>query len=381
MPKPHFSNVYDVIIIGGGVAGLTSAIHLSRHRLAVLVIEKHEYPRHKVCGEYVSNETLPYLHSLNIDPHALGATTIARFELSTRQGTLISSSLPLGGFGISRFTFDAALANEAIQQGASLIHDKVTELRYNRGSFFISTQQQKVFTAPVAIGAYGKRSALDKLMDRDFTFKRSPFLAVKTHVKGTFPDDLVALHNFDGGYCGVSKVEDGSINLCYITSFAAFKKYKNTEEFQERVVFQNPFLKAVFKDSQPVFKSPLTISQISFDKKMPVEGHVLMCGDSSGLIHPLCGNGMGMAIRSAQILSGLIVDYFTSETKSREVLEKKYMEKWEHEFSTRLGVGRLIATLFGHDLSTRLSMAILKIFPWLLPRLIRLTHGKPMAPA
>lgn len=63
----------DVIIIGGGLAGLSSAIHLSKHDLSVLVIEKNSYPKHKVCGEYISNEVLPYLDYLEIDVFKLGA--------------------------------------------------------------------------------------------------------------------------------------------------------------------------------------------------------------------------------------------------------------------------------------------------------------------
>lgn len=64
---------FDVIIIGGGLAGLTSAIYLSKHKISVLIIEKNTYPKHKVCGEYVSNEVLPFLRFLDIDPILLGA--------------------------------------------------------------------------------------------------------------------------------------------------------------------------------------------------------------------------------------------------------------------------------------------------------------------
>ncbi|HNU89628.1 MAG TPA: FAD-dependent oxidoreductase, partial [Ferruginibacter sp.] len=53
------SSTTDITIIGGGLAGLVSAIHLSKAGLAVTLIEKNEYPKHKVCGEYVSNEVLP----------------------------------------------------------------------------------------------------------------------------------------------------------------------------------------------------------------------------------------------------------------------------------------------------------------------------------
>ena len=126
-------------------------------------------------------------------------------------------------------------------------------------------------------------------------------MGVKIHVSGQFSEEKVALHNFKGGYCGVSKVENESINLCYITNYKAFKKHKDIAAFQEDVLFKNTALKELFKNSKPQFQNPLAISQISFETKNPIENHMIMCGDSAGMIHPLCGNGMGMAIRSSGV--------------------------------------------------------------------------------
>ena len=80
-------------------------------------------------------------------------------------------------------------------------------------------------------------------MKRKFIQNKSPYLAVKIHVKGDFPDNVIGLHNFNGGYCGVSKVENNSINLCYITDYESFKKFKNISNFQRKVVYKNRYLK------------------------------------------------------------------------------------------------------------------------------------------
>ena len=103
-----------------------------------------------------------------------------------------------------------------------------------------------------------------------------------------------------------------------------------------------------------------------------------MCGDTAGLIHPLCGNGMSMAIRSAQIASQLILKYFQSDDKSRETLEKEYEKAWKSTFKTRLYVGQLIASLFSKDQLAEGLILLLQWFPNLLPRIIKYTHGKPM---
>jgi flavin-dependent dehydrogenase len=368
----------DVIIIGGGLAGLSSAIHLSKHDLSVLVIEKNSYPKHKVCGEYISNEVLPYLDYLEIDVFKLGAKKINRFELSTTKNKLIKADLPLGGFGISRYCLDKTLAEKTKSKHVKIIQDLVVDIQFLNDEFSVETKTNSIYKSKIVIGAYGKRSNIDIKLDRKFIKKKSPFLAVKTHVKGNFPNNLVALHNFEGGYCGVSKVEDDSINLCYITNFETFKKFKNIDEFQQKVIFRNKALKTIFENSKSVFEEPLTISQISFETKNPIDNHIIMCGDTAGMIHPLCGNGMSMAIRSSQMASELIIDYLQGKIVSRQNLEKQYHQAWNKEFKNRLRVGHFVATLFSkNDLSEILILG-LKQFPNILPKIIKRTHGKPM---
>ena len=115
---------YDVIIVGGGLAGLTAAILLSRQKKKVLVVEKKTYPFHKVCGEYVSNEVLPFLRSIGFDPFDYGATHISRLRISTPSGKNIVSPLGLGGFGLSRFTTE-----EEIDYTVKAISETVIKLR------------------------------------------------------------------------------------------------------------------------------------------------------------------------------------------------------------------------------------------------------------
>ena len=371
---------FDVIIIGGGLAGLTNAIHLSKSIHRVLLIEKNSYPKHKVCGEYISNEVLPYLNSLGIDPIKVGAKQISKVQISTTKGNLIKSELPLGGFGMSRYFLDSLLLKKVRLNGVQVLKDTVESVIFEKDIFTVQTKDSGAFQSKITIGAFGKRSVLDLKMNRKFIKKKSPYLAVKIHVKGDFPEDLIALHNFKGGYCGVSKVENNSINLCYITEYNSFKKYKNISDFHQQVVFKNKHLKKIFKESKSVFKKPLTISQISFETKKPVENHIIMCGDTAGMIHPLCGNGMGMAITSARLASIRILQFLNGEIKTREGLEKQYFKDWNKEFKTRLKTGHFIARLFRSQTISQIAYSILKIIPFLLPKMIQFTHGKYIKP-
>lgn len=368
----------DVIIIGGGLAGLTGAIHLSKKGLNVTLIEKSEYPRHKVCGEYISNEILPYLLWLDIDVLQFSPEKISTFEFTTQNGKIARTKLPLGGFGISRYMLDNILYQKALSNGCVILKETVTDISFDNDEFSVTIPNQ-ILSAKLVLGAFGKRSNIDQFMSRDFITKKSPWLAVKAHYSGKISNDIVALHNFNGGYCGVSKVENNIINICYLADYATFKKYKNIEEYQKNVLYKNEYLKSVFKNSNLLFDKPLTISQISFDKKQPVENHILMIGDSAGLIHPMCGNGMAMAIHSAKIASEIILDYHSGKIESRNLLEKSYAKQWKKNFGKRLLMGRLLARILTNKTITNGFVAIVARLPLVLSQIIKQTHGKPIA--
>lgn len=201
---------------------------------------------------------------------------------------------------------------------------------------------------------------------------------MKAHYRGDFPADTVGLHNFDGGYCGVSKVEDDILNICYLVNYESFKNFKQIEAHREQVLYRNQHLKEVFENSTPLFDKPLTISQVSFTEKEKVLRHILMIGDTAGLIHPLCGNGMAMAIQSAQIASEKVLDYFAAEGKNRLLMEQDYTKAWNKMFSSRMRTGRVLSRLFRNEKLSATMMKGLILFPGLLPGIIRRTHGQPL---
>ncbi len=368
-----------IIIVGGGLAGLTSAIHLAIHGIKVVLIEKEEYPKHKVCGEYISNEVLPYFDFLNINLNTIHPVEISKFILSTQQGDIIHSKLPLGGFGISRYTLDHHLAKKAKDSGVEIIQDQVLDINYSADKFQVKTAKNSILTCEYVIGSYGKRSILDKVLKRNFSLKKSPWLAVKAHYKAEIETNTVALHNFKGGYCGISKVERDKVNVCYLVHYDSFKKYRDIDSFQKEVMCKNQHLKSFFEEAELLFDRPLTISQINFDKKRPIKNHIFMVGDSAGLIHPLCGNGMAMAIQSAQILCDLLIKNHNSSIKLNRIdLEKLYTKQWNITFSKRLSAGRILQRVLLNGNLQQLSYALACLVPSAVPKVIKQTHGEPL---
>jgi flavin-dependent dehydrogenase len=367
----------QIAIIGGGLAGLTAAIHLSKTKKSVILFEKNTYPKHKVCGEFISNEVLPYFEELGLNIESLQPTHIHKTSISINSGKSISANLPLGGFGISRYQLDNYLYDKAKEFGCLIIHQQVNEIDFSDDFFTIQTENNETFQAKIVLGAFGKRSNLDVKLKRSFIQKKSPWLAVKAHYKGKFPNDLVELHNFDGGYCGVSKVENDIINICYLAKYESFKKEKDILNFQTNVLNKNPKLKAIFDNSELLFEKPLTISQISFQTKKQVENNILMLGDTAGLIHPLCGNGMAMAIHSAKIASECTIDFLNGKINRKE-LEINYTNQWNFNFKSRIQMGKMLSKLLLSPFLSNMMMKWLIIFPKSLPFLIQKTHGKPI---
>ena len=369
----------QVIIIGGGLAGLTAAIHLCKNRIDVVLIEKESYPHHKVCGEYLSQEIIPYLHSLEIDIDNLDPPRIKRMEYSSISGKAISCDLEMGGIGISRYSLDHFLYKKAKNAGCGIINSSVTEVEYKNGQFLVTTSEGEIISSEFVLGAYGKRSNLDKKLDRSFIQEQSGWLAVKAHYRvqsDFYPEDLVSLHNFNGGYCGLSKTELNTINVCYLATYRSFKNYKNIEDYKEQVLRQNPHLNNFFNNAEMVFDKELSIAQVNFDKKSLIEEHILMIGDSAGLIHPLCGNGMAMAIHSAKIASENILQFYEKKNCTRSDIENRYIEEWNHHFRSRIKAGRLLQKILLNKSLSDISQSFLSKAPGILPHIIRRTHGK-----
>ncbi len=369
---------FDVIIIGGGLAGLTSAIHLAGEGYKLLLIERYPYPHHKVCGEYVSNEVVPYLKSLGVTLPKVAA--IDTLQLSTKHGKLLQTKLPLGGFGISRYTFDNALYKRALSLGVSVKFETVKNVTYLNDSFAIDTENENSYSAKVAIGAYGKRSGLDKQLNRNFIYKNAPWIGVKAHYAfPEFPENLVALHNFEGGYGGLSKTESGAVNFCYLTSYKSFQTVKSIEKFNSNIVARNKFLNHFLRHAKPLFDQPMSIAQVSFESKQTIKDHILMCGDTAGLIHPLCGNGMAMAIHSAKLASERIDNFFKESGYNRSKMESDYSKKWKSTFRRRLQTGRALQAILLSARASDILMGTITKSPGLIRSLIKRTHGKPIA--
>ena len=372
---------YDIAVIGGGLAGLSLAIQSAERGYKTVLFEKEQYPFHKVCGEYISHESSYFLQRLGINLSSLQLPQINKLVVSDVKGKAYHFPLDLGGFGISRFCLDNLLYEIALSKGV-VVHTKtkVTDVLYKEDGFIITTSSGH-FKAKIACGAYGKKSNLDVQWKRHFVQQKenklNNYIGIKYHIRYPQPPDTIALHNFRDGYCGISQIEDDACCLCYLTTANNLKKYNNSiGDMEKNILSQNPFLQHIFSTAHFLYAHPLAISGISFSEKTRVENNVLMLGDTAGLITPLCGNGMSMAMHSS-LLAFQNIDTFLSQKITRNAMEKNYSLQWKQQFERRLLIGRMVQRLFGGNTSTALFLKTMNAVPLLAKAIIKATHGKP----
>ncbi|WP_439505791.1 NAD(P)/FAD-dependent oxidoreductase [Sediminibacterium sp.] len=372
--------VYDIAIVGGGLAGLALSIQSAKAGFSVVLFEKEQYPFHKVCGEYISLESWDFVENLGVPLSKLQLPIVNKLMVTAPNGNRIEHSLDLGGFGISRYSIDQSLYELAKGLGVRVEAGvKVDDIFFEADIFRVHASVGMI-QSRIAVGSFGKRSNLDVKWKRPFILGKQKqldnFIGVKYHIDIDWPNDLIALHNFKDGYCGISNIEDGKTCLCYLTTANNLKTNGGSIEAMEQTVLKaNPYLRDILNKAVHLYETPVTIAQISFERKSLIENHVLMVGDAGGMITPLCGNGMSMALHGSKLAYEAIAPFLRNEL-SREAMEQEYSNAWSKTFAQRLKVGRLVQRFFGKTWITNLFVAMLKPFPFLVRAIVKQTHGE-----
>ena len=364
---------------------MSCAIQLGRVGHSVILFEKETYPFHKVCGEYISLESWNHLLQLGVPLNEMGLPLIDTLFLTAPNGASFTTALPLGGFGISRYKLEHHLLALAKQSGVRVLEGAKVEGVDFRKDFTVTfasrLKGEEAIAAKICCGAFGKRSNLDLKWKRSFLHhqdkKLDNYVGIKYHVLASWKENVIGLHNFKNGYCGISKIEGDRHCLCYMTRAENLRSCHNdVTELERTILGQNPHLKKIFSECQKLEGFPLSIAQINFQEKKQIEQHVLMLGDAAGTITPLCGNGMSRALHTAKIAAGLVTQFLNGRL-DRAQIEQQYTLQWQHHFAPRLQAGRTLQNFLGSPTLSNLLVGWFNAFPFLAKPVIRRTHGNP----
>ena len=349
---------YDVIIAGGGPAGASAAIHLSTLGARVLLAEQKKFPRAKLCGEFISPECSLHFERLGVVDQILSARPARLTEtvFYSRRGK--SVGVPSAWFGpsgialgLSRAEMDERLLRRASEAGAHVREDtQVTNLLFDdaavNGVVVKQGGRESRYHAPVTLDATGRTRALARRVERNETkLHRAPLVAFKAHLADTsVAAGACEIYFYRGGYGGLSSIENGLSNLCFIASARDVRACgADAERVMREVVCQNQRAAETLRNAKA--RTPwlaVTLEKFGRHKLSPAKG-LLTIGDAASFIDPFTGSGMLMALESGELAAGVISDHlWKSPSKDVDELSASYQAAYEQSFDSRLRVCSLM---------------------------------------
>lgn len=260
-----------ITIAGGGLAGLSLGIALRRREVPVRVVEAAAYPRHRVCGEFISGIKADELAALGIEDLFASAARHHSTMWFDGEMPMLRQDLPEAALGLSRHFLDEALAER--------FHALGGELR---------TGERHTLEQPGVVWACGRRKG------------ESPWMGLKGHFHGMDVTSDLEVHLHDRGYVGVTRVEDGLVNVCGLFHRAVPVSSPRDRNPLETAVREAGFVKLAERLAEGVLDpaSLKGVNHFALGWQMDRAGSVCI-GDAAALIPPFTGNGMTMAFQSA----------------------------------------------------------------------------------
>jgi menaquinone-9 beta-reductase len=364
-------NSYDLIVAGAGPAGCAAAIVARRHGARVLLLERGRFPRHKVCGEFVSAESLSLLEGLLTvqDRQLIAHAPRIRQGRIFADGAEIQAPIHPPAASISRFDMDCALWKACVESGMDTREEAAVQAVHGTGPFAVSIAGENV-EAKAFINATGRWSNLTSATVRAAATGER-WVGLKAHFQESHPPVSVDLYFFAGGYCGVQPVgrqsqASGVVNACAMVKATAATTLAD-------VLRLHPALDERSRGWQ-TFTHPVSTSPLVFREPELVKDGILQVGDSATFVDPFIGDGISLALRSGALAGECLARFFAGECALEQAANRytqQYRERLAHVFRNSSMLRR---GLSWPRIIRRPVLALFERTPGLARRLVMMTR-------
>jgi flavin-dependent dehydrogenase len=341
---------FDVAIIGAGPAGCSSAITLAQLGYEVVLIDRAIFPREKLCGDFVNPINWPLLQQLQVSEDVLGRrhAKITRFLISSADGARATSPLPAAGgrqfgLGLRRYDLDHALLERAKSLAVAVREgSQVRKIGKDSRGWILEIErcgERASLQAKILIGADGRNSQLARRLGlRPGRQSESVGFEIQlTQVPGV--RGSVEIHQFAGGYAGLVRVDEDTVNLCFTVNQSLLSKPVSYPSLRQTFLCGNPFLRESLANGESASELRSVWPVYFKARKCFGEGFIL-AGDAARVTEPVTGEGIFLALRSGQLGAQAI-----NEALRQGISLSQYDRACRAEFGARLRVNHLIGAL------------------------------------
>jgi len=348
---------FDVAIIGAGPAGSSAAIALAREGYSVALLDKEQFPREKLCGDFLNPISWPLLRELEVEREILARSheKVTTFRFSSFFGEEVEVPLPTSkdgtifGLGLRRFDLDHLLASKAKSAGArDFQSSKLKELRRESGSWLLRLDRARVvqeLRATVLIGADGRNSWVGHHLGMTSSAAmQERAIGFQLRLKSSNPaSGKVEIHLFPGGYAGVVGLGDNALNLCLAVDKVQLQHHRSFDRLLQFGLSSNPRLETILRHSELAGEAR-SVYPVYFPPRRSYGDRVLLVGDAARVNEPVTGEGIYFALKSGQLAARAIDQAFRKDDFSVGQLYS-YERECRSAFRTRWRINAFVRWL------------------------------------